>query len=83
LNFHNSHRFFAGDLIAFSPAFLFNPNVTLLLSFSPTGVPAWEAGASTPAVDDILENPGPGAGDAPVLPHGTGLPPFDSDCTGT
>jgi hypothetical protein len=50
----------------------------LLLSLSPTGVPPEETGVSAPIADDILENPGRGAGDALALSRGAGLAPFDS-----
>lgn len=78
----NHLRFGGGGLSASSPAFLFvpKPNATLDRSFGP-GVPPCE-GEST-ADDEILENPGRGAGDAELLlgpidekPEGPGLFPF-------
>ena len=63
------HRLFGGGVpSAASPAFLFpSPITNLPLSIAPaTGVPSLGLSVSTNA-DEILENPGLGAGD-PLLP---------------
>ena len=78
---NTAHRLFGGGVSRdSSPAFLFVPKpMTTLVRSVGTGVPPFDDSAST-TVDEILENPGRGAGDpllaeaAPDIAAGDALP---------